>query len=163
MKMWLRATMTVLVALALTAGAWADQLAEKKALTLAVAKQVAAAAESEAAKSNFTMVIVVVDDGGNLVYLEKMDETQFGSIEVAQAKAHSAIAFKRPTKVFQDAVAGGNTGILKLPGAIATEGGLPLVVDGKIIGAIGVSGGTSQQDGTVAAAGANALAKILSP
>jgi glc operon protein GlcG len=163
MKMCRTGTIAVLVAFALTTGARADQLAEKKALTLAVAKQVAAAAESEAAKSNFTMVIVVVDDGGNLIYLEKMDETQIGSIDVAQAKAHSAIAFKRPTKAFQDAVAGGNTGILKLPGTIATEGGVPLVVDGKIIGAIGVSGGTSQQDGTVAAAGANALAKILSP
>jgi glc operon protein GlcG len=96
-----------------------------------------------------------------LVCLEKMDETQIGSIEVAQAKAHTAIAFKRPTKVFQDAVAGGNTSILKLPGVVATEGGIPLTEDGKIIGAIGVSGGTSAQDGTVAQAGVDALPKIL--
>jgi glc operon protein GlcG len=161
MKTKLMPTMIVLVSLALAAGAWAQKLADKKGLTLAVAKQVAAAAESEAAKNKFTMVIAIVDDGGNLVCLEKMDETQIGSIEVAQAKAHSAIAFKRPTKVFQDALAGGNTGILKLPGVIATEGGIPLVVDGKIVGAIGVSGGTSAQDGTVAQVGVDALAKIL--
>jgi glc operon protein GlcG len=156
-----RAIVVAIVSLALTAGAWAQKLADKKGMTLAVAKQLAAAAESEAAKNKFTMVIVVVDDGGNLVYLEKMDETQIGSIEVAQAKAHTAIAFKRPTKVFQDAVAGGNTAILKLPGVVATEGGLPLVVDGKIIGAIGVSGGTSAQDSTVAQAAVDALPKIL--
>ena len=163
MKIRLRATVLVLVSLGLAAGALAQKLADKKALTLAVAKQVAGAAESDAAKNKFTMVIAIVDDGGNLIYLEKMDETQFGSIDVAQAKARSAIAFKRPTKVFQDALAGGNTGILKLPGVIATEGGVPLVVDGRIIGAIGVSGGTSAQDGTVAQAGADALAKILTP
>jgi glc operon protein GlcG len=156
-----RAIVITMVSLALTAGAWAQKLADKKAMTLAVAKQLAAAAESEAIKNKFTMVIVVVDDGGNLVYLEKMDETQIGSIEVAQAKAHTAIAFKRPTKVFQDAVTGGNNALLKLPGVVATEGGLPLVVDGKIVGAIGVSGGTSQQDSTVAQAGVDSLPKIL--
>jgi glc operon protein GlcG len=161
MKIRLRATVLGLVSLGLAAGVLAQKLADKKALTLAVAKQVAAAAESEAAKNKFTMVIAIMDDGGNLIYLEKMDETQIGSIDVAKAKARSAIAFKRPTKVFQDALAGGNTGILKLPGVIATEGGVPLVVDGKIIGAIGVSGGTSAQDGAVAQAGADALAKIL--
>jgi uncharacterized protein GlcG (DUF336 family) len=161
MKIKLQAIVIAVVSMALTAGAWAEQLADKKALTLAVAKQVAAAAENEAAKNKFTMVIAIVDDGGNLVYLEKMDETQIGSIEVAQAKAHSAIAFKRPTKAFQDALAGGNSGILKLPGAIATEGGVPLLADGKVIGAIGVSGGTSQQDATIADAGASALPKIL--
>jgi glc operon protein GlcG len=161
MKTRLKAAAIVLASLGLAAGVWAQKLADKKALTLAVAKQVAAAAEAEAAKNKFTMVIVIVDDGGNLVCLEKMDETQIGSIEVAQAKAHTAIAFKRPTKVFQDAVAGGNTSILKLPGVVATEGGIPLTVDGKIIGAIGVSGGTSAQDGTVAQAGVDALPKIL--
>jgi glc operon protein GlcG len=161
MKIKSRTIVLVFVSLALAAGALAQKLAEKKALTLAVAKQVAAVAENEAAKNKFTMVIAIMDDGGNLIYLEKMDETQIGSIDVALAKARSAIAFKRPTRAFQDAVAAGNTGILKLPGAIATEGGVPLVVDGKIIGAIGVSGGTSAQDGTVAQAGADALAKIL--
>lgn len=151
----------LIAALALAAGAEAQKLSDKKALNLAVAKQIAAAAEAEATKNKFTMVIVIVDDGGNLMYLEKMDDTQIGSIEVAQAKAHSAIAFKRPTKVFQDLVTGGNTSILKLPGVIATEGGIPLTVDGRIIGAIGVSGGSSAQDGTVAQAGVDALPKIL--
>jgi len=158
-KIWPRAILVTFIVLTLTAGAWA-QLAEKKVLTLAAAKQIASAAEEEAAKNKFTMVIVIVDDGGNLMYLEKMDDTQLGSIEVAQAKAHTALAFKRPSKAFQDAVAGGNTSILKLPGAIATEGGIPLLVDGKIVGAIGVSGGTSAQDASVAAAGVNALAKM---
>jgi glc operon protein GlcG len=161
MNIRFRAATMAFVVLAAAACVLGQKLADKKALTLAVAKQVAAAAETEAAKNKFTMVIAIMDDGGNLIYLEKMDETQIGSIDVAQAKARSAIAFKRPTKAFQDAVAAGNTGILKLPGAIATEGGVPLVVDGKIIGAIGVSGGTSAQDGTVAQAGADALAKIL--
>ncbi len=161
MKTRLRAAAIIMASLGLAAGVWAQKLADKKALTLAVAKQIAAASEAEAAKNKFTMVIAIVDDGGNLICLEKMDETQIGSIEVAQAKAHTAIAFKRPTKVFQDAVAAGNTSILKLPGVVATEGGLPLVVDGKIIGAIGVSGGSSAQDGTVAQAGVDALPKIL--
>jgi glc operon protein GlcG len=139
----------------------AAQLADKKALTLEVAKQIAAAAEKEAANNKWTMVIAILDEGGNLVYLERMDETQIGSIEVAQQKARSAVSFKRPTKVFEDAVAGGRTAILKLPGALPVEGGIPLTVDGKIIGAIGASGGTSQQDGVVAKAGVDALAKIL--
>jgi glc operon protein GlcG len=159
-KIWLRTTLTVFITLTLTAGAWA-QLAEKKVLTLSAAKQIAAAAEEEAAKNKFTMVITIVDDGGNLMYLERMDGTQLGSIEVSQAKAHTALAFKRPSKAFQDAVAGGNVSILKLPGAIATEGGIPLLVDGQIVGAIGVSGGTSAQDAGVATAGVNALAKMV--
>ena len=161
MKTWLKAVAIAAFVLGLAAGVRAQKLADKKALTLAVAKQIAAASEAEAAKNKFTMVIVIVDEGGNLICLEKMDETQIGSIEVAQAKAHTAIAFKRPTKVFQDGVTGGNNSILKLPGVVATEGGIPLVVDGKIIGAIGVSGGTSAQDGTVAQAGVDALPKIL--
>lgn len=161
MKTQLKTALGALIALTLAMGTGAaQQLAQKKALTLAAAKHIAAAAEEEAAKNKFTMVIAILDDGGNLLYLERMDETQIGSIEVAQAKAHSAISFKRPTKVFEDAVAGGRNAIIKLPGAIPVEGGLPLTVDGKIIGSIGVSGGTSQQDGVVAKAGVDALAKI---
>ncbi|HZS52588.1 MAG TPA: heme-binding protein [Bryobacterales bacterium] len=139
----------------------AAQLADKKALTLEIAKQIAAAAEKEAAGNKWTMVIAILDDGGNLLYLERMDDTQIGSIEVAIQKAHSALAFKRPTKVFEDAVAGGRTAILKLPGAMPVEGGLPIVWEGKVIGAIGCSGGTSQQDGLAAKAGVDALTKIL--
>ena len=136
------------------------QLATKKALTLDAAKKLAAAAEAEAAKNKWTMVIAILDDGGNLIYLEKMDDTQIGSITVAQEKARSAVAFKRPTKAFEDALVGGRQAILKLPGAIPVEGGLPLMLDGKVIGAIGVSGGTSQQDGVCAQAAVDLLAKM---
>ncbi|MES1257908.1 MAG: heme-binding protein [Acidobacteriota bacterium] len=137
------------------------ELAGKKALTLEIAKQIAAAAENFAAKNKWTMVITVVDDGGNVMFLERMDETQLGSIDVAIEKAKSAVNFKRPTKVFEDAVAGGRNAILKLPGALPVEGGIPLMVDGKLLGAIGVSGGTSAQDGQAATAGVEALPKII--
>jgi len=105
------------------------------------------------------MAVAVVDTGGNLVYFEKMDGTQTGSVRVAISKGRSAVLFKRPTKAFQDMVAAGGEGlrILRLEGAVPVEGGLPLLMDGKIVGAIGVSGGTSQQDGLVAKAGADTL------
>lgn len=128
------------------------QLATKKALTLEVVKRLAAIAEAEALKNKWTMVIAIVDDGGNLMYLEKIDNTQIGSIEVAIQKAKTAISFKRPTKSFEDKVLGGRTVILSMPNVIAIEGGLPLIIDGQYIGAIGVSGGTSDQDGVVAKA-----------
>jgi len=96
--------------------------------------------------------VTIVDDGANLVYLQRMDNTQIGSIEVAIQKARTAISFKRPTKAYEDMVAGGRTAILGVPGVIPIEGGLPIVVDGQYVGAIGVSGGTAQQDGLVAAA-----------
>jgi glc operon protein GlcG len=160
MKIRFTTALSILAALTLAAGSSSAQLADKKALTLRVAKQIAAAAEEEAASNKLTMVIAILDDGGNLIYLERMDETQIGSIEVAQQKARSAVSFKRPTKAFEEAVAGGRTAILKLPGAIPVEGGVPLTAGGKIIGAIGVSGGSSQQDGVVAKAGADALAKM---
>src|SRR5439155_13858055 len=138
------------VAIVLTGAAPAAELAQKKALTLETAKQIAAAAEATAAQNKWTMVIAILDDGANLIYLERMDETQIGSIEVAIEKARSAVSFKRPTKAFEDAVAGGRSAILMLPGALPVEGGIPLMVDGKLIGAIGVSGGSSQQDGVAA-------------
>jgi glc operon protein GlcG len=137
------------------------ELATKKALTLEVAKQMASAAEAEAAKNQWTMVTAIVDDGGNLIYLQRMDETQIGSVEVATKKAQTAIKFKRPTKVLEDAVAGGRAVIMTLTGALPIEGGLPITVDGRIIGAIGLSGGTSAQDGQVAKAAVDALPKIL--
>ncbi len=133
------------------------QLATKKAMTLAAAKQIAAAAEAEAAKNKWTMVIAVIDDGGNLVYLERMDGTQIGSVDVAIQKAQSAVKFKRPTKVFEEALKGGRQAILRLPGALPVEGGVPIVVDGQVIGAIGVSGAQSTEDGQCAAAGLAAL------
>jgi len=128
-------------------------------ITSLQAKAVAAAAVAEASKHNWTMAFSIVDTAGDLVHFEKMDQTQVGSVEVSVAKARSAARFKRPTKVFQDALAGGGLGlrVLSLDGAVAVEGGVPLIVDGKIIGALGASGGSSEQDGVAAAAGAAAL------
>src|SRR2546428_11744816 len=153
----LRVLATLLISLTLAAAASA-QLMDKKALTLDGAKKLAAAAEAEATKNNWRVVIVIVDDGGHLVYLERSDDTQTGSIDVAIAKARGAVAYKRPTKVFEDAVTGGRNVIMALPHAMPVEGGLPLVVDGKLVGGIGV---TSQQDGQIAKAGADALPKLL--
>jgi len=123
------------------------------------AKTAAAAAVAEAKKNQWTMAVAIVDTAGDLVYFEKMDNTQVGSIDVAIAKARSSARFKRPTKAFQDALAAGGEGwrILSLDGAVAVEVGIPLVVGGKIIGAIGASGGAAQQDGVTAAAGAATL------
>ena len=128
-------------------------------INIETAKKIAAPAIAEARKNNWNMAIAIVDTAGDLVYFEKMDDTQIGSVQVAQSKARSAARFKRPTKVFQDALAAGGEGlrILALDGAIPVEGGIPLVVGGKIVGAIGASGGTSQQDGVVAQAGASTL------
>lgn len=129
------------------------------AITLEQAKKVLAAAESEARKNQWNVVIAIVDTGGHLVLLQRLDDTQFGSVEVARQKAWSAAAFRRPTKVFQDALAAGGEGLrmLRVEGASPLEGGLPIVIGGKIIGAIGVSGVTSQQDGQIAKAGVDAL------
>jgi uncharacterized protein GlcG (DUF336 family) len=128
-------------------------------ITLETAKKIAAPAIAEARKNNWNMAIAIVDTAGDLVYFEKMDDTQVGSVQVAQSKARSAARFKRPTKAFQDALAAGGAGlrILALDGAIPVDGGLPLVSGGKIVGAIGASGGTSEQDGVVAQAAVNAL------
>jgi uncharacterized protein GlcG (DUF336 family) len=124
------------------------------------AKKAAAPALAEAARNGWAMAVAIVDIGGGLVYFEKMDDTQMGSVNVALGKARSAALFKRPTKAFQDTVAAGGEGLryLLLEGAVPIEGGVPLVVDGKIVGAIGLSGGTSAQDGQCAKAGADALA-----
>jgi glc operon protein GlcG len=121
-------------------------------LTLKVAKNAAAAALKEAAANGWPMAVAIVDTAGLLVYFEKMDDTQTGSVTVAQAKARSAALFKRPTKAFQDALASGGAGlrVLRLDGAVPVEGGLPLLSHGAIVGAIGVSGGTSEQDGQCA-------------
>jgi glc operon protein GlcG len=129
------------------------------AITLAQAKKVADAALAPAQANGWTMVIAIVDTGGNLVYLEKMDQTQTGSVAVAQDKARSAALFKRPTKVFQERLARGGDGllVLRLQGAMPVEGGLPIVVEGKLIGALGVSGGSSAEDEVCAEAGAAAL------
>jgi glc operon protein GlcG len=123
------------------------------------AKKAAASALAEARKNSWTMAVAIVDPGGHLVYFEKMDETQIGSSRIALEKARSSALFKRPTKSFQEMLASGPDGlrVFGLGGAVPVEGGVPLVMDGKIVGAIGMSGGTSAQDGQCAAAGANAL------
>lgn len=135
------------------------ELTTKKALNLELAKHLAAAAEAEARKNGWNVVIAIVDDGGHLIYLQRMDDTQYASVHVATRKAQTAIGFKRPTKAFEDTVAGGKTAVLGLP-ILPLEGGLPLTAAGKMIGAIGVSGVTSQQDGMIAKAGVDALANI---
>ena len=124
------------------------------------AKKVADAALAPARANGWTVVVAIVDTGGYLVYLEKMDQTQVGSVAIAEQKARSAAIFKRPTKVFQDRLARGGDGllVLRLTDAIPVEGGLPIVVDGKLSGALGVSGGSSAEDEVCAEAGAKALA-----
>ena len=128
-------------------------------ISLESAKKAAAAAVAEARKNNWNMAVAIVDGGGDLVYFEKMDATQTGSVNVAQGKARSAAMFKRPTKVFQDAVAGGGAGlrILGLEGAVPVDGGLPIIIDGKLVGAIGLSGAAGDQDAQCAKAGVDAL------
>ena len=128
-------------------------------ITVADAKRVAAGAIAEAARNSWTMAVAIVDTGGHLVYFEKMDHTQIASVLVSQDKAYSAAIFKRPTKAFEDMAAAGFGGqrVFGLRGAAPVEGGLPLVKDGKIVGDIGLSGGTGQQDGQCAQAGAAAL------
>lgn len=124
------------------------------------AKKAAAAAMAEARKNNWKMAVAVVDPNGDLVYYEKMDNTQLGSSQVSISKARSAARFKRPTKAFQDALAAGGAGlrILGLEGAVPVDGGIPIVMDGKIVGAIGVSGDKSENDAVCAQAGVNTLA-----
>ena len=128
-------------------------------ITADVAKTVAAAAVAEAQKNGWTMAVAVVDTAGELVYFEKMDDTQIGSINIAIAKARSAVWFKRTTKVLQEVLAAGGDGlrVLGMQGAVPIEGGIPLTVGGKIVGAIGASGGAPQQDGVAATAGAAVL------
>jgi glc operon protein GlcG len=127
-------------------------------ITLDAAKKVMVAAEAEATKNNWAMAIAILDSTGHLVMLHRFDNTQYGSIPVAEDKARTALDFRRPSKVFEDLVAQGGIGLrtLAIRGAAPLEGGLPIIVDGKIVAAIGVSGATSQQDGQVAKAGADA-------
>jgi len=128
-------------------------------ISLENAKKAAAATLAEARKNNWTMAVAVTDTAGCLVYFERIDTTQVASSVVAINKARSAAIYKRPTKTLQDALAAGGEGLrmLHLEGAVAVDGGLPLVMDGKIVGAIGVSGGTTAQDGQAAKHGAEAL------
>lgn len=134
------------------------QLLDKKILTLEAAEKVAAAAAAEAKRRNATVVIVVVDDGGYPLVLKRLDDTQVASVEVGIGKARTAAIFRRPSAVFEEQIKNGRVASLVLPGATPLQGGLPLAVDGKVIGAIGVSGNTPQEDEDIAKAGAMALA-----
>jgi glc operon protein GlcG len=146
-------TLAASVVLLLTLSAWADDLpVYGQPIGLDKAKQVADAAAAEAQKNGWAMAIAIVDPAGMLVFFEKLDNTQNGSVRVSQEKARSAALFRRPTKVFEDALVGGRQAILALSGAVPIDGGVPLVSEGKIVGAVGVSGGTSPQDGQVARA-----------
>jgi glc operon protein GlcG len=132
-------------------------MSRKPVLTLDDAKLIAAAAHAEAQSNGWRVVIAVVDDGGHLLYLERSHDTQFGSVETAILKARAAVAFQRPTKVSEDAVLSGRLIHLALPGVIPAEGGVPLQIDGVVVGGLGVSGVRAFQDGQIAAAGAAAL------
>ena len=134
-------------------------MAVKPILTLEDAKLIAAAAQAEAQRNDWRVVIAVVDDGGHLLYLQRSHDTQYGSIETAICKAKAAVAFQRPTKVSEDAVLSGRLIHLALPGVIPAEGGVPLLIDGVVAGGLGISGVRSQQDGQIAAAGVAALTK----
>ena len=136
----------------------ASSLPSKAVLTLEAAKRVGAAAEAEAVKRGATVVIVVVDDGGHVLYLERLNDTQVASVEVGIGKARTAAIFRRPSKVFEDQIRDGRVAALALPGATPLQGGIPLEADGRVVGAIGVSGNTPQEDEDIAKAGAAAFA-----
>ena len=140
-------------------GASAQALTYGAPISTENAKKAATAAIAEARKNNWTMAVAITDPAGTLVYYERMDGVQYAAPEVAPAKARSAALFRRATKGFQDDVAAGGMGLryLSLPGVVAADGGVPLVIDSRIVGAIGISGGTNVQDGQVAVAGAAAL------
>jgi uncharacterized protein GlcG (DUF336 family) len=128
-----------------------------KFIPLDAAKKMAAAGEAEARKNGWNVAIAVVDAGGGLILFHKLDDTQPGSIAVAQGKARTAALFKRPTKAIEEAIAGGKQAFLTIDGMVPIQGGLPVVVDDKVIGAVGVSGVTSAQDEQVAQAALGAL------
>jgi len=137
------------------------ELPVKKVITLKVAKKIAAAAEAEAKRRHLTAVIVVVDDGGHPLLLHRLDDTQVASVEVGIGKARTAAIFRRPSKDFEDQIKEGRVAALALPGATPLQGGIPIVVDGRVIGAIGVSGESPQEDEDVAKAGAAAAAAAI--
>ena len=152
---------TALIFMAATAGAQAPAPPPPygPGITLDQAKKAMAGAEAEAKKNNWPVVITILDSGGNLVMSQRLDGAQFGSVEVARDKAYSAVAFRRPTKAFEDGLSqgGANLRLLNLRGASMLDGGWPIVIDGKIVGGIGVSGVTGAQDAQIGKAGVDAL------
>ena len=153
--------LTVALLLSMTAIAAKAQLPVKQVLTLDVAKKIAAAAEAEAKKRGATVVIAVVDDGGYLLVLERLDDTQVASVDVGIAKARTAAIFRRPSKVFEDQIKNGRVAALALVGATPLQGGIPIVIEGKVIGAIGVSGNSPQEDEDIAKVGADSAAAAI--
>ncbi len=145
---------TVLILIVMFAAMYAGAETLKPVLTLGDAKKVAAAAEKEALKRGATVVIAVVDDGGNLILLERLDDTQVASVEVGIGKARTAAIFRRPSKVFEDQIKNGRVAALALPGATPLQGGIPIMINGNVVGAIGVSGNTPEEDEEIAIAGA---------
>lgn len=137
------------------------EVPSKKILTLAVAKHAAAAAEAEANRRGSTVVIVVVDDGGHALLLHRLDDTQVASVEVGIGKARTAAIFRRPSRDFEEQIKTGRVAALALPGATPLQGGIPVMLDGKVIGAIGVSGNTPQEDEDIAKVGAAAAEAML--
>ena len=137
------------------------QLPTKQVLTLDAAKKIAAASEAQARKRGATVVIAVVDDGGYLLVLVRLDDTQVASVDVGIAKARTAAIFRRPSKVFEDQVKNGRVSALALPGAVALQGGVPIIIDGKVVGAIGVSGNSPQEDVDIAKVGADYAAEAI--
>lgn len=136
------------------------RLPVKHVLPLSAAKQIVAAAEAIAVENEWAVVIVIVDDAGQLLLLQRMDGTMLASIDIAIKKAVSALTFKRPTKTFEDELIGGRQAILDLPGAIPINGGVPLYYHGEVIGAIGVSGVKAVEDAQVASAGADWMSTL---
>jgi uncharacterized protein GlcG (DUF336 family) len=158
-RRWLRSLLVVVLALGAQAAMAQMPNAYGANISVDNAKKIAAAALAEARKNNWKMAVAIVDTAGYLVYYEKMENTQLGSADVSIDKARSAVLFKRPTKAMQDGLAAGGAGLrlLRLRGAVPIDGGLPLLMEGKIVGAVGVSGEASDQDAQCAKAGADTL------
>jgi glc operon protein GlcG len=139
---------------------WKDAMHVKKSLTLAEARQIAAAAEAEAAKNQWNVTIAILDEGGHLLYLERMDDAPLAGVVVAQEKARTSVLFRRPTKSIEESILGGRLVMLALPGATPIEGGLPLMNSDRLVGGIGVSGVQSAQDAQIARAGVEVAARL---
>ena len=162
MRMVLLTSMALFAATLFGAEARAQQAGPPEygpGMNLEIATKVVNAAMAEAKKNGWNLAIAVTTNGGHLVHFSRMDNTQFGSIKIAQHKARASATFKRPTKAFADAIAANpaNVALLSLDDVIASEGGVPLMLNGKMIGAVGCSGATGAQDGVACTAGANAL------
>lgn len=132
-------------------------LGTAKYITLEAAKKMAEAGEAEARKNGWNVAIAIMDASGALILFHKLDETQPGSVAVAQGKARTAALFKRPTKAMEEAIAAGKQAFLAVEGIVPMQGGLPVIVEGKVIGAVGVSGVSSAQDEQVAEAALSGL------